>query len=188
MSTGAEPSAGRGRLLRVAVVSIVALVVLAGVFAYALSNNAATATVTSQVHDAFAQHLSHFTSANTTRLTQDYTANASLSWVGETRALGEIPGSPTVSTPSGIGSFYSRFFTKFPSFSISNVTYTVQVVGSGASVNGSLVLLGGGSNIQSIMAHVVTSVSYVHVNGEWIISGETWDYVNLQVQAPLEGP
>jgi len=186
MSTGDEGSAGRGRLLRVAVVTVTALVILVGVFAFELNNNAAAASVTSQVHDAFARHLANFKSANTTKLTADFAPNATLAWVGETRGLGGTPGITSVNTPSLIGGFYSRFFTKFPSFSVSNVTYTVQVVGSGATVNGSLVLLGGGPNVQSVMGQVTASVAYVHVNGEWAISSETWDFVYLNVQPPLD--
>ena len=187
MSTGAEGSAGRGRLLRVAVVMVAALVILGGVFAFTLYNNAEAATVATDVHAAFARHLTDFTSANETSLMADFTPNATLAWVGETRGLGGTPGVTTVATPSLIGSFYSRFFVKFPSFSVSNVTYAVQAVGSGAVVNGSLVLLGGGPNVQSIMGQVTTTATYVHVNGEWLISSETWNFVNLLVQSPLEG-
>jgi len=53
-------------------------------------------------------------------------------------------------------------------------------------VNGSLVLLGGGPNVQSVMGQVTASVAYVHVNGEWAISSETWDFVYLNVQPPLD--
>jgi len=180
MSTGAEGSAGRRRLLRVAVVMVVALVVLVGIFAYALDGNAAVASATSQVHDAFARHLSNFTSANTTGLMRDYVPNATLAWVGQTRGLGA-----TSDTTTLIGSFYSLFFAKFPSFSVSDVTYTVEVVGSGANVNGSLVLLGGGPNIQTITGQAVTSIAYVHVDGEWLISSETWNFVYLNTQRPL---
>ncbi len=187
MSTGAGGSAGRGRLRRVVAVVVVTLVVLGGVFAFTLYNNAQAAATASQVHGAFARHLVDFTSANTTLLVGDFAPNATLSWVGETRGLGGTPGVTTVSSPSLISNFYSRFFTKFPSFSISNVTYAVQVVGGGATVNGTLNLLGGGQNVQSIMGQVATSATYAHVNGEWLISSETWNFVNLEVQAPISG-
>lgn len=180
MMTGAPGSARRARLLRVAVATASALVVLVGVFAYVSYDSGASASATSQVRDAFNQHLSDFASENTTLLMTEYSANATLEWVGMTRGLGG-----SYNTTSLISQSYSAFFSKFVDVSVKNATYTVQAVGGGATVNGTIQLLSGGPLVQTITGEIAVSVAYVHVNGAWAISSETWNFLNLSVQRPL---
>jgi hypothetical protein len=176
----ADDSARRGRLLRVALVTVLVLVVLGGIFAFTLSGNGANASTASQVKGAFTQHLSSFASENTTLLVRDYTPNATLAWVGTTRGLGG-----TYNTTAQIGQFYSTFFSKITNVSVKNSTIAVQIVGSGAVVNGTFNLLGGGPQVQTISGEVTARVAYVHVNGAWMISSETWEFLSLNIQRPL---
>jgi len=180
MSTGAPASARRGRLLRVVLVTASTLVILVGVFAYTSYGNGASASVTLEVRDAFTQHLSHFAAENTTLLMNDYGPNATLEWVGTTRGLGG-----TYNSTSLIGQFYSELFSKVTNVSVRNATYTVQVVGGSAAVNGTIELLGGGPQVQTLNGEVITNVAYVHINGEWVISNETWNFLALSLQRPL---
>ncbi len=179
MSTG-DGSARRGRLLRVALVTVSALVVLGGIFAFTLSGNGATASTTSEVRGTFTQHLSNFASENTTLLTRDYAPNATLEWVGTTRGLGG-----TYNTTNMISQFYSTFFSKVTNVSVKNSTSAVQIVGGGATVNGTFSLLGGGPQVQILTGEVSLRVAYIHVNGVWEISSETWDFLSLNLQRPL---
>jgi hypothetical protein len=171
----------RRRLLRVAVVMVITLIVLVGVFVLTLEGNDAVASTTSQVRDAYARHLSDFSMGNATLLTGGYLPNATLDWTGTARNLeGEYDGSGV------IGKFYSEYFSTFTSASVQNETYTVQAVGRGATVNGSLELIGSATSGQSMTATITAQADYVHVNGEWVISSETWDFQSFFVEPPLD--
>ena len=84
-----------------------------------------------------------------------------------------------------INQFYSALFSKVTNVSVKNATYTVQPVGGGAIVNGTIELLGGGPQVQTLNGEVITSATYVQVNGGWVISSETWNFLNLSLQRPL---
>jgi hypothetical protein len=179
MST-ADGSPHRGRPLRVALVMVLVLVVLGGIFAFTLSGNGTNASTTLQVKGAFTQHLSRFASENATLLLRDYSPNATLAWVGTTRGLGG-----TYNTTAQIGQFYSTFFSKITNVSVKNSTIAVQIVGSGAVVNGTFNILGGGPQVQTISGEVTARVAYVDVNGVWMVSSETWEFLSLNLQRPL---
>jgi hypothetical protein len=180
MSTSAGGSPRRRRMLRVALVTVFTLLILVGIFAFTISGNGAAAVTTSQVRGAFTEHLSNFGSENTTTLMRDYAPNATLKWGGTTRGLGG-----TYNTTALVSQFYSAFFSKVTNVSVKNATFTVQVIGSGASVNGTFSVLGGGPQVQTITGEVMASVAYVQVNGVWVISSETWDFLSLNLQRPL---
>ncbi len=181
MSAGAQSTSRRGRLLRAALVVVSTFAVLAGIFAFTLHGNGVNASVVSQVRDSFGLHLSNFDSENTTLLTRDYAPNATLAWVGTTRGLGG-----DYSGTAAIKQFYSTFFSKITNVSVKNATYTVRSVGGGATLNGTFAVLGGGPQSQTLSGEVMMSASYVRVNGEWVISSETWDFLGLSLQRPLD--
>jgi len=123
------------------------LVILGGVFVFTLENNAHTASVTSQVRDAFSRHLSDFASENATVLTADYEPAASVVWTGNARTWEGI-----YSNSTGINEFFSRYYSVYPTLSVHNATYTVQAVGGGATVNGSLGILALATNGNQMVA------------------------------------
>lgn len=160
---------------------VVTLVVLAGVFVSTLQTNANAATVTAQVRQAYSSHLMHFSSVNSSALSEDYAPNATMIWTGDARNL---EGSYT--TSSIIKEFFSSYFGVFSSVSIQDSTYSVQAVGRGAEVNGSLELLGATTSGQSMTASISTQETYSRSNGVWVISSETWYFNSFFVEAPLD--
>jgi len=172
---------GRKRLLRVAAVMVATLVILGGVFVFTLESNDAVASTTTQVRDAYARHLSDFSSGNATLLTADYLPNATLEWTGTARNL--------EGAYDGVGiidQFYSKYFATFTSASVQNDTYTVQAVGKGATVNGTLDLIGAATSGQSMTATVTAQADYVHVDGVWMISSETWSFQTFYIEQALD--
>jgi hypothetical protein len=161
-------------------VTIPTLLILAGIFGFTLNSNGAANAVSSQVRPVFDSHLSSIESENTTLLMRDYLANASLVWDGTTRTLG---GSYFGNT--SISKFYSVLFSRITSISVKNATYKVLASGNGATVSSTFALLGGGPQVQSLNGEVLATVSYVHVNGRWVISTERWYFQSLSLQRPL---
>ncbi len=181
MSVGAPASANRGRLVRVAVVMTCTLIVLAGIFVFTLQSNAATASVTSQVHDAYAKHASDFASGNLTVLMGDYGPAATVLWTGDTRNWGG-----EFSNSSGIQAFFTRFLSVYPTISLQNVTYSVMSQGNGATVEGSATLIGLNVSNQSLRAPILTQTVYTRDNGVWVISSETWSFQNFFILQPFD--
>lgn len=181
MSAGAPVPERRGRLLRVAAVMVVTLVVLAGIFLFTLQSNATNVSTASEVHDAFATHLTDFTSANATRATSDYGSSATLVWNGDGRNwVG------TYVSSTAINAFFSRYFSVYRTDSMHNIAYSVQTVANGATVNGSVQLIGLSISNQSMSALILTQATYSHVDGAWVISSETWTFQSFNILQPLD--
>jgi hypothetical protein len=181
VSADAPVSERRGRLFRVAAVMVVTLVILAGIFLFTLQTNATNVSTAAQVHDLFAAHLTDFTSANATRATSDYASGATLVWTGDGRNwVGTYVGS------TAIHAFFSRYFSVYRTDSMHAVVYSVQAVGNGATVNGSVQLIGLSISNQSMSASILTQATYSHANGAWVISRETWTFLNFNILPPLD--
>jgi len=181
MSTGTGAPPERGRWKRVVLVMVVTLVVLAGVFFGTLQGNANSATVTSQVREAYSSHLSHYSDVNASILAADYAPNATMVWTGDARNL-----EGSYATSAIIKEFFSGYFGVFSSVSVKNATYSVQAAGKGAEVNGSLQLLGSTTTGQSMTASISAQETYSRVNGEWVISSETWYFNTFFIEAELD--
>ena len=159
---------------------VVTLVILAGAFVYTLQSNAASATVESEVHGAFANHLSDFSTANSTILTGDYGPSATVIWTGDTRNWGG-----SYMNSSRIQAFFTRYFSVYITDSMYNITYSVQTAGSGATVDGSVQLIGLSITNQSMSASILTQDTYLKLHGEWEITSETWTFQSFNILPPF---
>ncbi|MDA4132332.1 MAG: hypothetical protein OK454_04305 [Thaumarchaeota archaeon] len=181
METSGQDPGRAERLRRVAVVTVVTLVIIGGIFAFVIFSNNASSASESQVRTSFLEHTSNFQAENVTLLAKDYESSATLSWVGTTRGLGG-----TFNTTTTIEKFYSNFFIKITSVSLKNVTFTVQSSGNTASINGSMIILGSTPGGQSINGAIVAQADYTHVDGQWLISSETWSFTTLYIEPALD--
>ena len=147
------------------------------------STTSTTTTATSQSHapppgvlTAFDTHLSRITSRDIPTVLTDYQDSATVVWAGS--AGGEE------GTYSGSGNIRLLYSAALSSASQLTVTPSdiVQVNKSSSQVvvNSTLGLKGVSSYIGNFNGTVAASITYVYVNGAWLISHEYWNYKSLQ--------
>ena len=143
-----------------------------------------TTTTTSQsqgvpppgVRTAFATHLSRIQSRDVPTVLTDYQDSATVVWAGTAGGEeGTYPGT------GNIRLLYSAALSSASQINITPANY-VQVNKSSNQVvvNATLSLSGKSTYIGNFNGTVAASITYVYVNGAWVISHEYWNYKSLQ--------
>jgi len=157
-----------------------------------------TATSTSldaseQVSNSFASHMLFISERNAFAIVSQYEENATVTWMGNP-------------APGGLGGFYNgtgvifllmnaSFISRAGSYSIGNVTHaTVDISADSAVVNSSFDISGQNYNQGFPYGYAATFNSTVSAQdfyvysvsqGAWLISTETWNFLNFTFQSPL---
>ena len=149
------------------------------------STTSTTTSTVSLINSTFADHMRLLASRNTSAMIGQYEGNASIIWTGETSGLGGIYNG----TQDIVQLFNTNFFgPKAITLTIGNVTQTILAAsGESAVVNSSFSFLGESSLQGNFSGSVSAMDTYVYsaASGSWLISQETWDFHNYNVQFPF---
>jgi hypothetical protein len=148
------------------------------------TSTTSTSTV-SLINSTFADHMRLLASRNASAMVGQYEGNASIVWTGEVDGLEGIYNGTT-----DIGLLFndSFFGPRSTALTVGNVTQTILAAsGDSAVVNSSFTFLGE-SSVQGNFSGTVSAMDYYEysvASGSWLISQETWNFRNYDVQFPF---
>ena len=133
-----------------------------------------------QVGSAYANHRLLLDSDNISALVSEYERNATIEWTGAAGGLtGNFTGLGT------IGIKLRSFTGQSDNFSLSNESQTMGAKGSDWVVNSTFNFYGYSQAEGKINTTITAQDSYAHVGNAWLISRETWNFTNYDLQYPV---
>lgn len=168
-----------------------AIIVLVGAFEFTDpattgASKAASVSAAGDVGAAWSDHISKFEEMNTTTMESDYTPNATASFVslghGDYYSPNTVNKTLTdnATTPHDIARmFQGALLSDFIVPHIYDVNTTVDVEGHTASLTSTFTIQGTNFDGTNLIASVTCRVTYLDVNGQWLISYEVWTLNNV---------
>ncbi|HUK75023.1 MAG TPA: hypothetical protein VLU99_04460 [Nitrososphaerales archaeon] len=178
---------GVGAALTLVVLLVLQSLIGSGLFSTRTLTSTTTVTSVStvpgayeQVSSSYANFLSLLGSRNAAALEGEYESNATVVWEGA------APGfAGNYSGTSNIEILLSALFTNIvPEFKVSNETHTIGPEGSTWVVNSTFDFAGNGTATGKVWGLIAASYSFPHVGGTWLISQETWNFLEYNRQFP----